>query len=81
MPEDQLRSTPASARAGGRSYLRSVGAYAEYPGLRVVVQVDEARSAVLVRVSAPLDLPLGVPGAPASPVVSAEGSAVSDVER
>ncbi len=81
VPEDQLALDADVARAGVADYLRSVGAYEEYPGLRVLVQVDPARSAVEVRVTAPLDLPLGVPGAPESPTVSAEGSAVSDVER
>lgn len=81
VPEDQLALDAGVARAGVEDYLRSVGAHQEYPGLRFVVVVDQARSSVQVRVSAPLDPPLGVPGAPEAPMVSAEGSAVSDVER
>lgn len=41
-------------------YLRSSGAYARYPGLRH--QVSASGTTVVVRVSAPLDLPLNVPG-------------------
>ncbi len=81
VPEGRLALDPGVARAGVADYLRSVGAQQEYPGLRFVVVVDQARSSVQVRVSAPLDLPLNVPGAPQAPTVSAEGSAVSDIER
>lgn len=71
--DQPLELTPAKAGAGVRSYLSSVGAYGTYPGLRYDVSVRGDQ--VVVRLSAPLDLPLTVPGAPASAWVSATSSA------
>lgn len=69
-----LRLTTAAARAGARRYLTDVGAYADYPGLQVDVRVDDTR--VTVHLSAPVDLPLSVPGSPDEASVGATGSAV-----
>lgn len=57
------------------AYLSSTGAYDKFPGLRVEVGVDAASDKVLVHVSAPLDLPLTIPGAPETTTVSATGNA------
>ena len=68
--------TRASAEAGVRAYLTAVGAYQDFPGLRFDVVVRDDR--VLVTVSAPVDFPLTVPGAPGSARVAATGAAVVD---
>ena len=44
------------------------------------MRVDPVADTVTVRVSAPLDLPLTVPGAPGRTVVGATGSAVVRVD-
>jgi hypothetical protein len=71
-----LALTEAQARAGVRDYLTSVGAFGDFPGLRYDVVVRDDR--VVVSVSAPVDLPLSVPGGPQGARVSATGSAVVD---
>lgn len=76
--ERPLRLTESSARAAVSSYLSSVGAYADHPGLDVSVSVDGTR--VEVRLSADVDLPLTLPGAPDSAEVTGTGSAVADPE-
>lgn len=60
------------------AYLRDVDAVGQHPGLRAVVRVEDER--VVVRLEVPLDLPLGLPGAPERPTVIAEGSAVVSPE-
>lgn len=63
-----------TARAAVEAYLAATGARQKYPGLvhRVTIEGDRA----VVRVSAPLDLPLDLPGGPANPTVGSTGSAV-----
>ncbi|WP_278256711.1 hypothetical protein [Nocardioides convexus] len=61
-----------------RSYLRDAGASRDHPGLRVTVRVDRGR--VLVDLAAPMDLPLGLPGAADRATVRARGSAVVQPE-
>lgn len=60
-------------------YLTATGAYRRYPGLQVAVSVDDHR--VRVRLSAPLELPLRVPGSPSHPSVGAEGSALVRLDQ
>lgn len=60
-------------------YLTATGAYLRYPGLRVAVSVDAHR--VQVHLSAPLRLPLRIPGSPSRPSIGAEGSAVVRLDR
>lgn len=74
--EQPLALTRAQARAGVARYLTSVGAYGSYPGLAYDVSVRDDR--VVVRLSAPLDLPLTVPGGPDTTRVSATSSAIVD---
>lgn len=77
----RLELTAALARRAVQDYLTSTGAYAAFPGLSVTVAVDRAGTAVTVRLRAPVDLPLSVPGAPGSAAVGAVGSAVVLTER
>lgn len=57
---ERARIDPAVARGYVGDYLRAVRAGAAYPGLRW--EVDATADRVVVRVSAPLDLPIRVPG-------------------
>lgn len=59
-------------------YLDQTGARDRFPDLDYTVQV--IGSEVVVRVAAPLDLPLGVPGAPGEPTIRASGSAVLNAD-
>lgn len=76
----ELRVDLAAARAGVADYLRTTGAYAEYPGLRWDLRVDPVTDSVHVRLTAPLDLPLALPGSPDQVAVSAEGEGSTVVE-
>lgn len=67
----------AVARATVATYLRDLGAYADHPGLGFDVIVRDR--AVLVRLSAPLDLPITVEGVTET-TVSATSSAEVHVE-
>jgi len=78
VPEDTLALTTAQARRAVGAYLQQSGAYARFPGLTYSVRVERDR--VVVHVSAPLDLPLGIPGSPESASVGADGSAVVGVD-
>ena len=69
-----LQVTDARARAAVDQYLRDVGAHVRFPGLSYTVEVDATR--VTVRLSAPVDLPLTVPGVADGPRVGSTGSAV-----
>lgn len=81
VPTGRLDLTAAAARGSIHDYLVSSGAYARYPGLTFAVEVDPAASRVTVRVRAPLDLPLTVPGSPEVATIGATGSAVVVAER
>jgi hypothetical protein len=78
VPPETLALTAAQARAAVGAYLRQSGAYARYPGLSYSVRVERDR--VVVQVSAPLDLPLRIPGSPEHTTVGADGSAVVGVD-
>lgn len=66
-------SRPEAHDAVG-AYLADVGARRDHPGLRWSVTVQDER--VVVRISAPADLPLRFPGVDLDPTVTAAGSAV-----
>ena len=72
---ERLELDADRARAGVRDYLARTGASGSYPGLDWAVTVNAATSTVTVRLRAPLDLPLTVPGAPDHTWVGATGSA------
>jgi hypothetical protein len=78
VPPDTLALTAARARAAVGAYLQQAGAYARYPGLTYAVRVERDR--VVVHLSAPLDLPLSIPGSPERTTVGADGSAVVGVD-
>jgi hypothetical protein len=78
VPAHTLGLTDGQARAAVAAYLQQTGAHARYPGLTYAVRVDGER--VLVRLTAPLDLPLTVPGGHDSAVVGATGSAIVGVD-
>ena len=72
---ERARIDPAVARAYVADYLAAVGAGARYPGLGYSVR--STPDSVVVRVSAPLDLPLTPPGWETRPVIT--GTAASYV--
>jgi uncharacterized membrane protein len=72
--EGDLDLSVGVARAAVRDYLRGTRAYDAHPGLRASVAVRDDR--VVVEITAPVDLPLTLPGGPEQPTVSATGSAV-----
>ncbi len=71
--EAPLDISRAHARAAVADYLAAVGAHRRYPGLRYEVTVV-AGDRVVVRLHAPVDLPLAIPGSPGSASVAATGS-------
>jgi hypothetical protein len=66
---ERARIDPEVARGYVADYLRATGAAGRYPGLRW--SVDAGTDRVVVRVAAPLDLPLALPGLEARSLVSA----------
>ena len=78
VPEDTLALTPGRARQAVGAYLSAAGAYASYPGLSFTVRVQGDR--VEVHLTAPLDLPLSIPGSPERASIGADGSAVVGVD-
>jgi hypothetical protein len=80
VPAERLELTVPQVRAAVGDYLRATGALRRYPGLTYDVRVDPASRSVRVSLSAPLDLPLTVPGSPERATVGASGSAVVGVD-
>ena len=80
VPADRLELSAAQARAAVGDYLRGTGAYGRYPGLSYQVRVDPTTQRVEVSLSAPLDLPLTIPGSPERAMIGATGSAVVGVD-
>ena len=76
---ERARLDPAAARAAVAAYVAASNAHGRFPGLAYEVVVGADR--VVVRVRAPLDLPLSIPGTPDRAVVGATGSAVVTVDR
>ena len=76
VPRGRLDLTADAVRSAVHDYLAVSGAYAKYPGLTFDVGVDRATATVTVRLHAPLDLPLTVPGSPGTASIGATGSAV-----
>jgi uncharacterized membrane protein len=68
-----------AARVAVRDYFAASGADEKFPG--VGYQVSVGVDSVVVRVQAPLDLPLTVPGSPDRPRITASGSAVITLDR
>lgn len=70
--EDHVPIDAGVARAAVDDYLRRIGAYADFPGLSYEVSV--VGRSVVVRMAAPLDLPITVEGL-TDTTVGATGSA------
>lgn len=70
---------PDVAREYAAAYLRASGATATYPGLTLTVESTADR--VVVRLAAPLRLPLTPPGWEHRPVVTATAAAFVEVSR
>lgn len=78
--DGRLAVTQAQARAAVHDYLERADAFARYPGLQAYVDADPAAQSVRVRLTAPLHLPLKVPGGPESALIGATGAAVVAVD-
>ena len=76
---ERLTQQEAAVEAAVRDYLARAGAGAKYPGIDVGVRVDPVGRSVTVRLSAPLDLPLTIPGSPSNPTVGASSTAAVTV--
>ena len=79
IPADRLLQQEQAVRSSVRSYLRDTGAEGRFPGIEVVVGIDQATRSVTVTLQAPLDLPLTVPGAPKRPIIGASSTAAVTV--
>ena len=76
VPPDRLALTATAVRASVHAYLLDVGAFRRFPGLTWTVSVDDGADSVTVRVRAPLELPLSIPGSPGRASIGATGAAV-----
>ena len=76
---ERLTQQEAAVEAAVREYLARAGAGRKYPGIDVGVRVDPVGRSVTVRLEAPLDLPLTIPGSPSNPTVGASSTAAVTV--
>ncbi len=81
IPDDRLAQLESQVDQAVAAYLADSGAYEKYPGITHSSDVDEAAAKVTVRLVAPLDLPLTIPGSPDRPTVAATGTAAVTVLR
>lgn len=77
--EDRLLQQEAAVEAAVRDYLARAEAGRRYPGIDVGVRVDAGSRSVTVRLEAPLELPLTIPGSPSNPTVGASSTAAVTV--
>ena len=77
--EDRLLQQQAAVTASVRDYLARAGAGRRFPGIDVGVRVDPADRSVTVRLQAPLDLPLRIPGSPRTATIGASSTAAVTV--
>ena len=77
--DERLVQQEAAVKAAVRDYLARAEAGRRYPGIDVDVRVDPINRSVTVHLSAPLDLPLTVPGSPSRPTVGASSTAAVSV--
>ena len=73
--DSRLVQQEAAVEAAVRDYLARADAGSRFPGIDVGVRVDPIGRSVTVRLEAPLDLPLTIPGSPANPTVGASSTA------
>jgi len=71
---EQVAIDEAAAQRYVAAHLRATGAVARFPGLRWSVTVEG--ETVVVRLRAPMDLPLRIPGSDADVQISATAAAV-----
>lgn len=69
----RVEQARVAASEGVAAYLNSIDAYARYPGLSFETRINDG--SVQVTISAPLDLPLKLPGGPGEAPVAATGTA------
>jgi len=81
VPQGRLDLSADRIRGSVQEYLAASGAFANFPGLSFDIDIDRASSTVTVHVTAPLDLPLTVPGSPGVAEIGAIGSAVVVTEQ
>jgi hypothetical protein len=81
VPQGRLDLSADRIRGSVREFLAASGAYADYPGLSFDIDIDRVSSTVTVHVTAPLDLPLTVPGSPDVAIIGATGSAAVVARR
>ena len=79
LDEQRLLQQEAAVEAAVRHYLARADAGSRFPGIDVGVRVDPVGRSVTVRLQAPLDLPLTIPGSPSSPTVGASSTAAVTV--
>lgn len=72
--DQTLRLSEPEAERAVREHLRRTGAYDDHPGLRATVRISGDR--LVVELSAPVELPLHMPGVPVRTVVGSHGSAI-----
>lgn len=77
---ERLSQQEAAVGAAVRDYLARAGAGRTYPGIDVGVRIDPVGRSVTVRLEAPLDLPLTIPGSPSNPTVAASSTAAVTVQ-
>lgn len=75
LTQDRLLQESTAVRRVVIDYLESIGADRTYPGLEVAARVNLVDRSVTVTLSAPVDLPLHLPGSPDRPVVAASSTA------
>jgi Putative Flp pilus-assembly TadE/G-like len=78
---ERLAVTEAQARRAVTDYLARAGAHAKYPGLTAVVSADPVTQTIRVRLTAPLHLPLQVPGSAETATIGATGAAVVALDQ
>ena len=79
--DDRLAVTEAEARVAVQEYLERAGARLKYPGLAAYVSADPSTQTIRVRLTAPLHLPLTIPGGPEKAMIGSTGSAIVALDR
>lgn len=74
----RVEQAEAAARGGIEAYLSSIDAYRRYPGLAFDTRIVDG--SVRVRIEAPLDLPLTLPGGPGDAPIAATGTAALQLD-
>lgn len=78
---DRLLQEEGAVQKVVEGYLVSIGADQTYPGITVKARVNATERSVTVFLSAPLDLPMHIPGSPKAPEVGASGTAAVTIQN